>query len=65
MDDADFVVRQQERQEQVLEQRRRRLCGTAASRSHCLECGDPIPDARRTAIPGVTLCVPCKAWSER
>lgn len=26
----------------------------------CEECGDPIPEARRTAIPGVRLCVTCQ-----
>lgn len=27
----------------------------------CDECGDPIPQARREAIPGVRLCVQCQA----
>lgn len=27
----------------------------------CLECGDPIPEARRKALPGVVHCVVCKA----
>src|SRR5690606_17569333 len=27
---------------------------------HCEECGDPIPQARREALPGVRLCVPCQ-----
>ena len=26
----------------------------------CEECADPIPEARRTAIPGVRLCVTCQ-----
>lgn len=30
------------------------------SRSHCAECEDPIPDARRSAIAGVQLCVDCQ-----
>lgn len=25
----------------------------------CVECGDPIPEARRKAVPGVTTCVTC------
>ncbi len=29
--------------------------------SHCEECGNPIPPARRDAIPGVRLCVACQA----
>lgn len=27
----------------------------------CLDCGDPIPEARRKALPGVVHCVECKA----
>ena len=26
----------------------------------CRLCGDEIPAARRAALPGVTLCVPCQ-----
>lgn len=26
----------------------------------CDECGDPIPEARRLALPGVRTCVPCQ-----
>ena len=32
----------------------------AESRTHCLECGEPIPIARREAIPGCTLCLDCQ-----
>lgn len=30
------------------------------SLKHCEECDAPIPEARRRAIPGVRLCVPCQ-----
>lgn len=30
------------------------------SRKDCEECGEPIPEARRQAIPGVRLCVACQ-----
>lgn len=26
----------------------------------CEECGDPIPETRRKALPGVRLCVSCQ-----
>ncbi|MCE9992369.1 DksA/TraR family C4-type zinc finger protein [Enterobacter sp. 186315] len=26
----------------------------------CEECGEPIPEARRKAIPGVRLCITCQ-----
>lgn len=27
----------------------------------CEECGDPIPEARRKALPGVRLCLECQS----
>lgn len=30
------------------------------SLSHCAECEEPIPEARRQAIPGVKLCIDCQ-----
>ena len=27
----------------------------------CAECGEPIPEARRRAVPGVKLCLDCAA----
>lgn len=30
-------------------------------KSHCVECGDEIPDARRRALPGVQTCVDCQS----
>jgi phage/conjugal plasmid C-4 type zinc finger TraR family protein len=30
------------------------------SLTHCAECDEPIPEARRTAIPGVKLCIDCQ-----
>ncbi len=29
------------------------------SLTHCAECEEPIPEARRQAIPGVKLCIEC------
>lgn len=31
------------------------------SRSHCEDCGAPIPEARRAAVPGVRYCLRCQA----
>ncbi|MGE0860161.1 MAG: DksA/TraR family C4-type zinc finger protein [Gammaproteobacteria bacterium] len=30
------------------------------SRPDCEECGEPIPEARRRAVPGVRRCVGCQ-----
>lgn len=32
---------------------------------HCAECGADIPEARRTALPGVRLCLPCQEALDR
>ena len=35
------------------------------SLEHCAECGDAIPKARRDAVPGVRLCVPCQSEHDK
>ena len=35
------------------------------SLTHCLECEEPIPEARRKAIPGVRLCIDCQSSLEK
>jgi len=30
------------------------------SLTHCAECDEPIPEARRRAIPGVKICIDCQ-----
>jgi phage/conjugal plasmid C-4 type zinc finger TraR family protein len=30
------------------------------SATHCQDCGEPIPEARREALAGVRLCVACQ-----
>ncbi|TDL76237.1 DksA/TraR family C4-type zinc finger protein [Palleronia sediminis] len=34
---------------------------TGESATHCAECDEPIPQARRAAVPGVKLCRDCQA----
>jgi phage/conjugal plasmid C-4 type zinc finger TraR family protein len=31
----------------------------------CVECGDPIPEARRRALPGAHTCVECQSSRDR
>jgi phage/conjugal plasmid C-4 type zinc finger TraR family protein len=33
--------------------------------AHCAECGAEIPEARRTAVPGVRLCLKCQEAHDR
>jgi phage/conjugal plasmid C-4 type zinc finger TraR family protein len=35
------------------------------SATHCAECDEPIPEARRQAQPGVKLCVDCQTGHDR
>ena len=34
------------------------------SLTHCIDCEEPIPEARRKAIPGVRLCIDCQSTLE-
>lgn len=31
----------------------------------CMDCDEPIPEARRKAMLGVATCVSCQAWREK
>lgn len=35
------------------------------SSEFCEECGEPIPEARRNLLPGITICVDCAELAER
>ncbi|WP_410217465.1 DksA/TraR family C4-type zinc finger protein [Paracoccus sp. (in: a-proteobacteria)] len=35
------------------------------SATHCVECDERIPEARRQAQPGVKLCVACQSGHDR
>ncbi len=39
---------------------RSRRAPVGESRTHCAECEEPIPEARRRAVPGVKLCIDCQ-----
>lgn len=36
-----------------------------AGLTDCEECGEPIPDARRRALPGARTCVSCQAARDK
>ncbi|MEX2475372.1 DksA/TraR family C4-type zinc finger protein [Marinobacter sp.] len=46
-------------------QRARSQLVTGESATHCEECDRAIPEERRTAIPGVRLCVACQSALEK
>ncbi len=35
------------------------------SARECAECGEPIPEARRRALPGVQLCIACQEEADK
>lgn len=35
------------------------------SRTHCLECGEQIPEARRKASPGCQYCIECQSSHDK
>ena len=45
--------------------RARARIATGQGRTHCLECGDEIPQARRDALPGVRTCIVCQSERDR
>ena len=64
---SDWMERAQE-----LEQRQRddallahqRLAPLSDSATHCMDCDEPIPSARRLAVAGVQRCIDCQETSE-
>ncbi|MBV7378324.1 DksA/TraR family C4-type zinc finger protein [Maritimibacter dapengensis] len=43
-----------------LERMRSRRGPVGESLSECAECGEPIPQARQEALPGVKICIDCQ-----
>ncbi len=41
-----------------------RINRDAVSATHCVECCEPLPEARRKAYPGCTMCVDCQGEME-
>ena len=62
-DEADVAAQWQQMQIEEALSSRSRIEGESAA--VCDECGEPIPQARRNAIPGVRLCVECQEAVER
>ena len=46
-------------------QRAKARLAAGPSLSQCEHCGAAIPEARRVALPGVRLCVPCQEARDR
>jgi len=44
--------------------RTRRRIPRGESLTHCEDCGEEIPEARRLALPGVRRCVACQSEAD-
>lgn len=42
-----------------------RINHSAVSATHCEECDEELPEVRRKAYPGCTMCVSCQDDAER
>jgi phage/conjugal plasmid C-4 type zinc finger TraR family protein len=38
---------------------------TGQGQTHCVECGEEIPEARRRALPAARTCVTCQSARDR
>lgn len=65
---ADCFDRAQARElqdrELALQAHQVRVRPSGPSLTHCQDCGDPIPEARR-ALGGMLRCTPCQSASEK
>lgn len=46
-------------------QRARSQLPRGESLEYCEECDEPIPEARRLALPGVHLCIACQSAADQ
>ncbi|MDR1710006.1 MAG: TraR/DksA family transcriptional regulator [Candidatus Accumulibacter sp.] len=64
MDIADMAAEREEEMRQDALAAARRTSAPGGGARRCEDCGEPIPAARRRALPGVTRCVDCSARNE-
>jgi len=66
-DDEQIDAAEQFQTDLALLQHRQRTARdpAAVSLEWCDDCGVEIPEARRQAVPGVTLCIDCAKEEER
>ena len=51
--------------DEALARVRMRARAGGESLAECADCGEPIPEARRLAVAGVTLCIACQTEADR
>lgn len=63
-DELDRAAGYSDRERDAGVARVRAQMGAGPAARECDECGDDIPQARREAVPGARLCVPCLTEAE-
>lgn len=58
-------IEQAERQHAIERVRARKPAGQSAEFCQDEACGEPIPEARRQAVPGCRFCIDCQARREK
>lgn len=64
---SDIIDRASEREAEFLADalaRHQRQPENRGSLSHCKDCGEPIPEARRLAVSGCLRCIDCQELHE-
>ena len=64
MDDADRAQEINDQFQRDVLNRALDSMNNGVSRTHCEECEQPIPEGRRKAVPGCTLCIDCQNSQE-
>ena len=64
MDVSDRATQREEEFRDDALREARRLPALMDSARECRACAEPIPDARRQALPGVQTCVECQTEHE-
>lgn len=64
MDEIDRASELELQQRERALQARLEASSTSIGSTHCLDCDEPIPAARREAIPGVNRCLDCQQLHE-
>ena len=65
MDEADIAQRNNELYDRMALQAHVASVPTGESATECQDCGEPIPEARRRAVPGCLFCIFCQERRER
>jgi phage/conjugal plasmid C-4 type zinc finger TraR family protein len=65
MDEADIAQRNNEIYDRMAMQAHVASMPSGLSAAECMDCGAPIPEARRQAAPGCLFCLFCQELRER